>query len=129
MANLFRCGSNQNSNLGAKLLWTNPSPTSAFAGQKIQIDLSKYDGVIVEFNVAKSVSQLLTRAYIRKDDTSVYTGGGGYYSPSETANAASRARSISVSDDGVTIGKGYTNATDNGSCIPTKIYGINIVLE
>lgn len=115
-----------NSNLGAKLLWTNDNPSSNFLGQTITLDLTNYDGVIIEFNVAKSVNSLLTRAYIRKNDNSQYLSVGGLYNPS---NAKSRGRTISVNNNGITLGNGYTDATDNGACIPIKIYGLHLSLN
>ena len=99
------------SNLGAKLLWTNPNPGSKFSGQTIPLDLTNYDGVIIEFNVANSVNSLLTRAYIKKSDGSQYLSAGGLYNPS---NAKSRGRTVSVSNTGIVLGNGYTDATDNG---------------
>lgn len=115
-----------NSNLGAKLLWTNDNPSSNFPGQTITLDLTNYDGVIIEFNVAKSVNSLLTRAYITKNDNSQYLSVGGLYNPS---NAKSRGRTISVNNNGITLGNGYTDATDNGACIPIKIYGVHLSLD
>jgi hypothetical protein len=115
-----------NSNLGAKLLWTNDNPSSNFPGQTITLDLNNYDGVIIEFNVAKSVNSLLTRAYITKNDNSQYLSVGGLYNPS---NAKSRGRTISVNNNGITLGNGYTDATDNGACIPIKIYGVHLSLD
>lgn len=115
-----------NSNLGAKLLWTNPNPGSKFSGQTIPLDLTNYDGVIIEFNVANSVNSLLTRAYIKKSDGSQYLSAGGLYNPS---NAKSRGRTVSVSNTGIVLGNGYTDATDNGACIPIKIYGTNLSLD
>lgn len=114
------------SNLGAKLLWTNPNPGSKFSGQTIPLDLTNYDGVIIEFNVANSVNSLLTRAYIKKSDGSQYLSAGGVYNPS---NAKSRGRTVSVSNTGIVLGNGYTDATDNGACIPIKIYGTNLSLD
>lgn len=116
----------ENSNLGAKLLWTNPNPGSKFSGQTIPLDLTNYDGVIIEFNVANSVNSLLTRAYIKKSDGSQYLSVGGLYNPS---NAKSRGRTVSVSNTGIVLGNGYTDATDNGACIPIKIYGTNLSLD
>ena len=116
----------ENSNLGAKLLWTNPNPGSKFSGQTIPLDLTNYDGVIIEFNVANSVNSLLTRAYIKKSDGSQYLSAGGLYNPS---NAKSRGRTVSVSNTGIVLGNGYTDATDNGACIPIKIYGTNLSLD
>lgn len=114
------------SNLGAKLLWTNPNPGSKFSGQTIPLDLTNYDGVIIEFNVANSVNSLLTRAYIKKSDGSQYLSVGGLYNPS---NAKSRGRTVSVCNTGIVLGNGYTDATDNGACIPIKIYGTNLSLD
>ena len=43
---------------GAELLWTNPSPTSAFPAQTLSIDLSNYDAVIVSIKAQITYSEI-----------------------------------------------------------------------
>ena len=120
--------------LSPVLLWTNPSPTSEFAGQKVELDLTDYSGIIVEFRYTNDVDFVCNRTYVKKvdilnkkltDDSNAYFGGGcGYTSTSDSW--ASRGRIISsVDNTGVTFGSGgYANSVANSFIIPIKIYGV-----
>lgn len=98
------------------LLWENPNPKLDFAPQKVTIDLSEYDGCIIEFNADASATLLGTR--IKSGKTSI---GGGFTS----VNAdGSFSRTSVIASDGVTFNAGYLNGNiSNGHCIPAKIYG------
>ena len=51
--------------LSPVLLWTNPSPTSEFAAQTVSLDLTEYNGVIVEFNKSTNNQKLeIGRAHV-----------------------------------------------------------------
>lgn len=121
MANLFRCGSNQNSNLSCKLLWTNSNPTSLFLAQKINLDLSSYKSVIIEFygQIGSGNNYVFTRPTILKNEAkqvAVVANGAGFY------------RNITMENDGVTVSTGYYNNGNSGYndyVIPYKIYGSN----
>lgn len=104
-----------------KLLWTNPSPSSAFAGQTITLDLSDYDEIEIEYQdnqyvgINKSVSTTVGAS------SYIFTTAGG-----------SGARQVTVNANSIEFGAGiyYSSyggggsTTNNGVCIPSYIYGI-----
>lgn len=109
-----------NSNL-VKLLWTNSSPTSAFAAQTINLDLSKYNYIIVEFLSNTSYQVIRSRTILNKNDTDYF--GAGF----TTTN--SYTRNVSFNDTGVTFGVGKMDTTaNNTNVVPYKIYGCIITL-
>lgn len=109
----FPC--NLNSNLGAKLLWTNSSPTSNFSAQKISLDFSSYDAAIVV------TSQ--TTVYIRKTDSFPFGMGAKFNSTSELWGYSRNINSFD--DNGISFSDGCAGAGGANWCvIPQKIYGI-----
>ena len=119
----------ENSNLSEKqnkleLLWTNPNPTSDFAAQTLSIDLSNYDGVVIES--ARNDNAYFTRTAIQKGYRShLYvvwaeaTGFGANARPCRVEEASI------VFDDASAyeyngIGHGIASNTMQ---IPLKIYG------
>lgn len=110
----------ENSNLCCKpkLLWTNSDPAVAFeANTTISLDLSKYDGVIIQFRRLSKYDTISCRVLMLKGETN--------YGVASTSDTDTRTRWISsVSDSGVTFG----DCSNNNGSIPTKIYGINIEL-
>lgn len=118
---MFEC--NVNSNLGTEptLLWENPNPSAVFAAQTISLDLSEYEGVIVEYKILYSVNQY-GRTYVKKNESFISLGGvvtsGSNYEP--------KGRKVSANNDGVIFDGGVSaaNTTNNGAIIPTKIYGV-----
>ena len=121
--------------LSPVLLWTNPSPTSEFASErKVELNLTDYTGVIIEFRYTNEDDFVCNRTYVKKvdilnkkltDNSNVYFGGGcGYRNPS--GSWASRGRIISsVDDTGVTFGSGgYANSAADSFLIPIRIYGV-----
>lgn len=101
-----------------ELLWTNSAPTSAFATQTVSIDLSEYEGVLVEFRGAFNVEKYGT-AYAKKGTTGF--SGGAY----PGGSADSFGRDFTVSASGVTFTDGYNGTTkSNTNAIPYKIYGV-----
>lgn len=109
------------------LLWENPSPTSEFAQQKVEIDLTDYIGVIIEYGTIVS-TDVYSRLYVKKSDTlslgnNIYLGAG-YTQISTESRACSRSISA-IDNTGIT----FTNCvngltTQNFNCVPTKIYGV-----
>lgn len=98
------------------LLWQNPSIHTNFTPQKVTLDLTSYDGVIIEFNADGSGGALGTR--IKSDKTSI---GAGFTSVNKDG---SFSRNCIISNSGVEFDNGYLNsATSPGHCIPIKIYG------
>lgn len=98
-----------------KLLWTNPSPTSAFAAQTVSLDLSDYDAVEIE--TLLSVGGMTTT---RTTDVGQMGEVGGLGSA-----GATYCRMATVATSGITFTEGKTNGTtNNANAIPLRIYGI-----
>ena len=99
------------------LIWTNPSPTTSFSAQKVALDLSKYDGVIIEYAFSTTKSQVASRIKLEKNIS--YAHGGGYFD-----TGVGNARNVTVIDDtGVTFTENKDTNTTNNINIPLKIYG------
>mgnify|MGYP006994482363 CR=1 FL=1 len=98
------------------LLWTNPSIHTDFAPQTVTLDLTSYDGVIIEFNTDGTAGALGTR--VKSSKTSI---GAGFTSVNKEG---SFSRNYVVSNSGVVFDTGYSNSNVSpGHCIPVKIYG------
>ena len=112
-----------------KLIWTNPN-TSAFAAQTINIDVSPYDAIYIDFLPSTddgSVQRAVPNQIIGK-------GGAVYISYSTTKSGGFpwvTTRSITVSDNSIVFsdctqqqnnGSNYSNV--NYRIVPYKIYGI-----
>lgn len=105
----------------AELLWTNSSPTTAFAAQTISVDLSSYDGVIID-------------AFWGDGDQPTVTNYHQYfYFPRErwTYNynriyAYTGYRDVlSITDSGVEFGTFSGGSSLNQRVVPIAIYGVN----
>ena len=115
----------------AKTLWTNSSPTSAFAAQKITSglsNLSKYDVIIIEFRWGKDTSyaEYGSAMAFYAADRIVQLSMGGYGS---TYKQCSVTRQATLGSDGITFttgafayGSGYSESTEYA--IPTRIIGL-----
>lgn len=119
-------------NLGGvsmKLLWTNASPSSAFANQTLTLDLSSYDAVEVEFGYSKDYpnDSVVVRAFIGHTGTAYMqanmSNSNGYL--------LTLSRSVIPYTNSITIYPCYwkysnekANSTHNDYAIPTRIYGI-----
>lgn len=99
-----------------KLLWTNASPSSAFAAQTLSINLRDYTFVMIESNEGP--------VFCKVGNDAVMFSHNSYY-PCR--------RTVSVNTSGITFGEGlkYTAcpgdavASDkNTHCIPRYIYGV-----
>lgn len=102
-----------------ELLWTNASPTSAFAAQTVSLDLSGYDFVLVYAMWSKTYQQPVPPffAFIGIVDA-ILIG-------LQSNNAASLERSFNVTSTGVAFGVGKLGgSTNNEMLIPYRIYGI-----
>ena len=114
-----------------KLLWTNPSPTSAFAAQKINLNLADYD--VVEIHAYAALGTNYSQIVSSSADIGT-TGTFIGIKPVEKASTDTTTimqRSFEVADDGVTFTGGIYrlySATTIGTApdvyIPYKIYGI-----
>ena len=110
-----------NSNLGGKLLWTNPSPTSALAKTVIEVDYSNYSKL--KFVIKVSLTDNTEFEFIPPTkDTFVI----GHYFPGEDKTYD---RTINIGTNKITINNshvyGNNGIVNNGTNIVTAIYGIN----
>ena len=113
-----------NNSLDTKtLLWTNPNPASNFAAQTINIDLSKYDYVVIEtFRPSGKdyyCNDIIKVGY-KKTIIAGWTLANGY---------GLQGRMFTVEKSSVIIGSGYASGTSGNSvndavCIPINIYGV-----
>lgn len=118
----FPC--NLNSNLGGKLLWTNPNPTSAFAAQTISLNLSEYNFIIVESIAGISLTSISKQTIFNK--ISDYTTNRYCIGYTNSDNDGIIRHIANISNSGVTFSAGYLNTSlRNDVCIPVKIYGVN----
>lgn len=105
------------------LLWTNARPTSNFDNQTVNLDLSNYDSLEIEFKTfATSNAFHISRHPIGVESVlTTATGGATTLCPVMrffTSNA-SGIRFFDYFD--------YNFAKNNAVCVPTKIYGIKEV--
>lgn len=112
--------------LSPVLLWTNPNTRSEFIAQTVNLDLTDYAGVIVEFYLASESEQrqfVASRVYVtREDATKAAFGGGAMLS---FGSSSSLQRNVKMNDTGVIFGEGYVDATVTSyAMIPYKIYGV-----
>ena len=99
------------------LLWTNSSPTNEFSPQKISLDLSNYDGVIIEVSNGTTHSNGCL-AKIPKDNP--LTLGTGV---TESVNAISR-NITAIDNTGITFDAGKNGGdVANQFMIPVNIWG------
>ena len=122
------------------LLWTNSSPTTAFQPQKISVDLSSYEQVIIQFsgNPAGSGEPMSSwSANIVAENKGVSNARIATGSSYGSVGAISYNRYItSIDDTGITFGNGsicqgtQQGETLNGAFgIPQKIWGIKTGID
>ena len=105
------------------LLWTNASPTSDFANQTVEVDLSGYDSIEIEFKFNKaSPNCFVSRHRVGVESALIgVTGGPTALYPT--------LRWLNFVTKGVNFFStiSWNLNADNGICIPFKIYGIKEV--
>ena len=101
------------------LLWTNPNPTSAFAAQTIEMDLSEYKYVIVVAITAPNYDYT-PRANVILPVNSDYSG----FDIPIGATGGSCRRNLNSSTNGIKISAQLACSGNNNYVIPYKIYGI-----
>ena len=128
-------------NVTMDLLWENQSPLTAFANQKVALDLSKYDCVGIVFNESSGDT-----LYASMLSTSFTPNANIYYglklaaknitnyieAASSQPSSAQRLfiRQITTDDTGITFGNAYMcqnvqwGPARTDICIPYQIYGI-----
>ena len=109
-----------------KLLWSNPSPTSSFAAQNINLSSSDYDLLLVIFRPSKDDNRV-DNNIITKGSGGMMSYGVGYNS----SGAVTRSRALNYTSDTVLSAQvgysatGTTGGTQNNDvCIPVAVYGI-----
>lgn len=118
----------QNFSEGASLVWTNPDLSQSIpANTKFNIDLSSYDAVFIEYVNNISAQSPLTGGALVTKGASISQSLGGM----ETATVQVGRKDISVDNNGVTVGTGYSYqmaqaSVNTGWGIPAKIYGIKL---
>lgn len=114
--------------VGLVLLWTNPSPSSAFAPQTIELDLSNYEWVVISVFVASSALNLPIVYHWGRVGDSIDMQPAVY-------NSTFRGRSATTSTTGVAFSAGrYYNSYNDGNngsveniqCIPHQIFGLRL---
>lgn len=107
------------------LLWTNPSPTSAFSAQTVSLDLSGYSYVYIECLMASSYTSQYINAHL-------FRVGGGLSYRMIGGGSTIMFRDATPTTSGVEFSVGYivntytSNVTDNTRIIPLHIYGIKL---
>ena len=111
--------------LSPVLLWTNPSPTSPFEAQTVNLNLADYAGVIIEFNLSIVRTYTISRVYVKKSENLSHESAY-YFGSGSGLNNNSNSRGISaVNNEGISFLNSYEGSTvNNETLIPTKIYGV-----
>lgn len=115
--------------LQPKLLWTNSKPSVAFAAQTVNLDLSNYDKVIIEFAGSKDTASSRCQYTLKVGQNNLCYGmanlaAGG--SASYTCTRFVNVTTSSVVFPACTY-KAFnasTATTNNDYFIPLRIYGI-----
>ena len=112
------------------LLWENSAPSSAFAAQTIEMDLSDYNWIKIE---TMPYAGRFTQASINEFQC---PGAGDTFSPTTRSDIGSSgwwhgSRAVVISSTGITFGGGgyrYSNATSAGTGdaygVPYRIWGM-----
>lgn len=107
-----------------KLLWTNPSPTSSFSAQTLNVPVSDYDEIAIEYSDNTAYQGIRKTVLTKAGATSTYifSCAGGNFARGITVTTTS----VSFNNGMYYGGYGGTNAsTNNTILIPIAIYGIN----
>lgn len=118
-----------------KLLWTNPSPTSTFSGQKVPLNLSGYDaiGVAARPYISSAYDYIAPMTVVSRGDAQgllmTFAGAAANFSGAFDCGV----RGFNWDDTGVTFyGTSEVNMANsvlwttgnNGHTIPVHIWGI-----
>lgn len=102
--------------LPMKLLWTNASPTSAFAAQTVALSGANYSGYIIEMRYS-TTNDTTYRCYREFDENNILGINKWNSSPSTS-------RSATVTSSGISFGS-YAGGS-NTYLIPTRIWGVKV---
>ena len=101
-------------------LWENQNIENAFDAQKIELDLSEYDGVEIVFYGDKTTDVYLNTGFLPNDKKGILA-----YTTSEMGYHL--RREFTVTSDGIEFKAGTNTGSVPGNkvCIPYRIYGIS----
>lgn len=109
-----------NSNLGAKLLWTNSNVSAGWAQDaSISVNISKYKYIVLELLTTSTG----TPFYIFADTKNWY---GNVCAATVISNVTYQRWIVRLTTNTITLGSGAPN---NMYAIPYKVYGFNGTLE
>ncbi len=107
------------------LLWTNPSPTSAFSAQTLNLNLNNYNAILILSTYSTSYSTLIFENIVflvpEIKDGTIQTRIHGW----GRDNNYNLTRYYTITNTSIAIDGGAYNGSNNTSyMIPWKIYGI-----
>ena len=113
-------------------LWTNPDPTTAFAGQNITLSSADYDFLLVIFNPSLDISNYLRSSTIIPKGA--HTILSYSVANSNTVGCYNRwmtyaSNTTYTIDTGYVVNSGGTRFEWTTACIPLVIYGIKNSIE
>ena len=106
-----------------KLLWENAATATAFAAQKLSLDLTGYSVLLTEYSYDS------TEGKVHLSQIATNTVGDSYrlifMSGNSSTTSYSQHRDIEIVEDGLSVGGGYrTGSTNDAACSPRRIYGL-----
>lgn len=118
MAIQMRYGASREAAAGVfELVWENSAPTSAFAAQTVNLDLSPYSAVAVEINLMGSATEQAVGIVMMGTAATIFGR--------PAAAATTYGRQAAVSATGVVFSNGHNGSTYGQSyAIPRRIFGI-----
>lgn len=106
-----------------RLLWSNPSPTSSFAAQTINVNLNAYSWFAVRAKFSNSTPRDLPLFIFSVDETGKYL----FSVAGDTNRVGSRSITYNLANMTLAISGGYYNGSaNNNSVIPLEIYGVSL---
>ena len=105
----------QNSNLKYVKLWTNPNSNVDFVAQTLEIDLTSYDYIDIDFKLTGSINNSHeTKRYYKGSESSSYF----------TFSGIQASRAVTMNNSGVVFGDAYNGSSvENIRLVPYAIYG------
>lgn len=103
------------------LLWENSTPKAVFNAQTVAINLTNYDGVIIEMydKITSETQSVVSIIKLPKGIT--YAHGGGYKGSSDQSATARNVTAIT--DSGITFDNSWSTTSGGTLLIPYRIYG------
>ena len=122
---------NFNSGISVKLLWTNPNPKAEFPAQKVSLDLSDYEYVIVTPNTRYEdentpYSNALLKVAPEEPNYKYYAMSRTYFGSSDISSFNGlETRALKVTKSGIEFSHGgFNKEIRDHWVIPYKIYGV-----